>query len=180
MWATRRQFSGWVKELLASHLLVGERIPQAEFGAQAAIAFTRDTAGHERLGVDDLPVLETRLLIRIADLFDEGVLVDRRKRPERCRSAAMTAETCAPMPSLDMKSVMAMGSGSTLPLLMLISTRAKAGAEKTDMRAATASTSRIGENIFMLPGLSAFIAIHWDRSSRQLRSMRHICRQEGW
>ncbi|MNS99542.1 hypothetical protein D3C72_1339480 [compost metagenome] len=67
------------EELLAGHLLACESIPQAELGAQAAIAFTRDTAGHERLGVDDLPVLETRLLIRIADLFDEGVLVDRRE-----------------------------------------------------------------------------------------------------
>ena len=48
-------------------------------------------------------------------------------RPERFRSAAMTPEICAPMPSPEMKSVMAIGSGSTLPLLMSISTSASAG-----------------------------------------------------
>ncbi|MNV66483.1 hypothetical protein D3C71_1592390 [compost metagenome] len=49
--------------------------------------------------------------------------------PERCRSAATTCAICAPSSLLDWKSVIAIGNGWTLPLLMLISTAACAGAE---------------------------------------------------
>src|SRR5690606_10126119 len=53
---------------------------QAEFGPQAAVGFPRHAAGDECLGIDDLPVLETRLLVRIADFLDEGALVDGREQ----------------------------------------------------------------------------------------------------
>src|SRR5438552_3681854 len=47
-------------------------------------------------------------------------------RPDRFRSAVTISVICAPSASLDWKSVMAIGSGSTLPLLTLSSTRAQA------------------------------------------------------
>ncbi|ENN87294.1 hypothetical protein RHSP_25736 [Rhizobium freirei PRF 81] len=63
-------------KLLADHLAVAERIPQAEFGAKTA-AFLRHAAGDQRLRVDRCPIREARRRIRIADLLDEGLLVDR-------------------------------------------------------------------------------------------------------
>ena len=48
-------------------------------------------------------------------------------RPERLRSSETTPVISAPRASLARKSVMAMGSGSMLPLLTSISTSARAG-----------------------------------------------------
>src|SRR5690606_26243093 len=76
-------------------------------------------------------------------------------RPERFRSAATMEEISAPMASPDRKSVMAIGSGSTLPLLTSISTSARAGSvAMMPNPAASALTSMIVfRNIFMKLGL---------------------------
>ncbi|MCY1312280.1 hypothetical protein D9M70_626900 [compost metagenome] len=48
---------------------------------QAAVGLLRHATGDERLGIDDLPVLEARRRVGVADLFDEGTAIDRRKQP---------------------------------------------------------------------------------------------------
>ena len=68
------------EELLADQLLAGERVPQPELGAQPPVGLLGDAAGDQRLRVDDLPVLEARRGIGVADLLDEGALVDRREQ----------------------------------------------------------------------------------------------------
>ena len=45
--------------LLAGELLAGEDVPQPEFGLQPPVALPRHAAGHQRLRVDGLPVLES-------------------------------------------------------------------------------------------------------------------------
>jgi hypothetical protein len=68
MWAMRRQYSGDVKYCWPVSL-------------QPPVSLTRHAAGHQRLGVDGLPVLELRRRVDIGDLLDEGRLIDRREQP---------------------------------------------------------------------------------------------------
>ncbi len=103
-------------------------------------------------------------------------------RPERCRSAAITCEICAPM-SPCRKSVMAIGSGSTLPLLMLISTSAFAGVAKAPAvtRPTTIMRARRREDFHhMTEPFSILKSLdRWGRSSRRLRSRHRIYLSEA-
>ena len=62
-------------------------------------------------------------------------------RPERCRSAAIMPVISAPIWSLARKSVMAIGSGSILPLLTSISTSARAGRVAAALSPAASATA---------------------------------------
>jgi hypothetical protein len=106
---------------------VGKRIPQPELGAQAAVAscVTRPVTSAcalitfqsgKRGGWSGLEIFSMKACLEIGA-----------NRPERCRSAAITPADLRAEAVMDRRSVIAIGSGSTLPLLMLISTWARAG-----------------------------------------------------
>ena len=66
--------------LLAGELLAGDDVPQAEFRLEPPVALPRHAAGHQRLRVDGLPVLELRRDVDVGDALDIGGLVDRREQ----------------------------------------------------------------------------------------------------
>ena len=66
--------------MLTGELLAGGDVPQAEFGLEAPVALAGHAAGHQGLCVDGFPALELRRQVDIADFFDEGGLIDRRKQ----------------------------------------------------------------------------------------------------
>ena len=80
MCAIRRQYSGEVKYCWPVSCWRGVDVPEAEFGLQAAVALPGHAAGHQRLRVDGLPVLELRRGVDVDDALDVGGLIDRREQ----------------------------------------------------------------------------------------------------
>jgi hypothetical protein len=72
----RRQLSGTVSYCWPNR----EHVPQPELRLHAAVGLPRDAAGHQRLRVDGLPVLEARHRVDVDDLLEVGLLVDRREQ----------------------------------------------------------------------------------------------------
>ena len=66
--------------LLAGKLLGGVDVPETEFGLQPPVVLAGHAAGHQRLRVDGLPVLELRRRVDVDDLFDIGRRIDRREQ----------------------------------------------------------------------------------------------------
>ena len=129
------------EELHADQLLAGKCVPQAELGAQTSVALLRDAAGDQRLRVDDLPVLEARCGVGVGDLLDERALVDRREQAGTLQIGRDDAGDLGAHWSLARKSVMAIGSGSILPLLTSISTSARAGKVAAALSPAASATA---------------------------------------
>jgi hypothetical protein len=100
-----------------------------ELGAQPSIGFPRHPADHQRLGIDHPPVLEPRAASGLEIRSMNAPLSIGENSPGALQIGGNTAEIWAPMASSEMKSVMAIGSGSTLARLMSISTTARAGLE---------------------------------------------------
>ena len=87
------------EELLARHLLAGESIPQPVLGADAAVGLLADAAGHQRLRVDHLPVVEAGRASGLAIFSMKALLSIGANRPERFRSALTISEIWAPSAS---------------------------------------------------------------------------------
>src|SRR5262249_5975550 len=68
--------------LLAGQLGAARHVPQPELDLHAAIRLARDPPGHQRLGLDGLPVRKARLDVGAGDPLDERGGID------RCEQAA--------------------------------------------------------------------------------------------
>ncbi|MGX1413797.1 hypothetical protein AB7M43_003889 [Bradyrhizobium elkanii] len=66
--------------LLAGELLAGVDVPEPEFRLHAPVALACHAAGHQRLRVDALPVVEVRRRVDVDLLLEIGGLIDRREQ----------------------------------------------------------------------------------------------------
>src|SRR5262249_48327303 len=63
--------------LLTSELSAAEHVEQPELGPRAAVRLASDAPGHQRLGMDGLPIRIARRNVRVGDPLDECGRIDR-------------------------------------------------------------------------------------------------------